>query len=405
MAASPTPTAHGTTERYQETNGVLFPSDWQIVNTSKVGPFVVGIDFKQPNGRFFRWSNRRHRKGRAWIHNGDHESHAGKEKAPEEIVATRKPLWPLSVRVPVEARFRYFGWEPRNIIWVYGWAFTLGSILFVIGGVPSLMASVVNDTDESMRLVNIPFVIGATFFLVGAYLAHFNVLNLDKVAKAETSEQYRKSAGIDVDLEQDGVPMHVDGRNAPTKSSEVIAESDPKEPPRPRPRHKYNTTAHAAKRRFFTNPPESGTRRFLGWKPTDLGYWGTLCLFVGATLFLINSSTVFCPQVQPGNLLEKMVDFLFSTVASVLFFAGSYLKFVEVGESWNPLAIRRDQLYFYDVWGNLIGSIGFLIASILGFIYPGVARNTGTNLWYFIGSIAFLFASPFKIIESLNSMA
>ncbi|KAG2184724.1 hypothetical protein INT43_000637 [Umbelopsis isabellina] len=402
---SPTPTTQHDkpTEKFQEINGVLFPSDWQVVEKSKVGPFIVGVDFKQPNGRVFRWSNRRHRKGRAWVHNGEHELHAGKKKTPEEVVATRKPLWPLSVRVPVDAKFRYFGWEPRNIVWCYGWAFTLGSILFVIGGVPSLMSTVINDTDETMRLVNIPFVIGASFFLVGAYVAHFNVLNLDEVAKAETWEDYRLSHGIDIDLEADGVPMHVDGRSAPSKAMELP--SDTKDSDRPRPRHKYNITAHAAKHHFFTNPPQSATRRFVGFKPTDLGYWGTWCLTVGASLFLINSSTVFCPLVTPGSLLEKMVDFLFSTVASVLFVIGSYLKFAEVGESWNPFAIRRDQLYFYDVWGNLIGSIAFLVASILGFIYPGIPRDIGTNTWYFIGSVAFLFASPFKIIESLNSMA
>jgi hypothetical protein len=104
-------------------------------------------------------------------------------------------------------------------------------------------------------------------------------------------------------------------------------------------------------------------------------------------------------------LFEKhpnLTIYMPSTIASVLFTVSSYMKFIEAVQAW--WSWKPQSLGFWEGVFNILGSLGFLVASIAGFWSTDriTVELVGVFLWYFVGSIFFWLGSYAKVVDTIN---
>ena len=238
---------------------------------------------------------------------------------------------------------RYWGWRPSSLTWWIGFIFTVGSILFVVGAIPELFP---NPPLQKISAINF---LGSICFTVGSYAALLEAINLN----------------LDVTLEHD---------------AELALE-------------------RVGKVRHSSPPP---TRiKWIDWQPHRIEYQSTFIQTIGACLFNVN-----CFLAMVGGLKWQTIDLIVwlpSTVASICFCWASYLAVMEVCHSyWNW---KLQDIEWWIVVLNLLGSFGFLSGSIFGFWGQGpiqCCQYWGTNVSFLLGSIFFLGGSYLLVPEMLD---
>ena len=143
------------------------------------------------------------------------------------------------------------------------------------------------------------------------------------------------------------------------------------------------------------------TIKWFDWQPHRIEVQSTWIQLVGASLFNIN-----CFFAMVSGLAWQTIDLIVwlpSTLASVCFCWASYLAVMEVCHScwdWKP-----QELDWWVVVLNLLGSVGFLMGSLFGFWGQGwvqCCQEWGTNFSFLAGSVFFLGGSYLMVPEMLD---
>ncbi|PZV19127.1 MAG: hypothetical protein DCF20_02405 [Pseudanabaena sp.] len=239
--------------------------------------------------------------------------------------------------------WKYWGWQMQSLTWWIGFIFTVGSLIFAIGSIPAMFP---NPPDREIAQINF---IGSVCFTIGSYAALLEVINLN----------------LDIKLERD---------------AEIFVET-------------IGSVRH---------PNLSLTKiKWFDWQPHRIEFQSTLIQFFGACLFNIN-----CFFATVSGLTWQIIDLIVwlpSTLASFCFCWASYLAVMEVCHSywdWKPQDID-----WWIVILNLIGSVGFLSGSLFGFWGQGLVQccqEWGTNFSFLAGSLFFLGGSYLMVPEMLD---
>jgi hypothetical protein len=240
-------------------------------------------------------------------------------------------------------KWKYWDWKLQSLTWWIGFIFTVGSILFVIGSIPMMFP---NPPEHKIALINF---LGSVCFTIGSYAALLETINLKLDFKLDWDAEITVKKIVNV-------------------------------------RHSRSTLTKI---------------KWFDWQPDRLEYRSTLIQFIGACLFNIN-----CYFATVNGLNWQTIDLIVwlpSTLASLCFCWASYLAVMEVCHSywdWKPQDID-----WWVVVLNLVGSVGFLSGSLFGFWGQGViqcCQEWGTNLSFLIGSIFFLAGSYLMVPEMLE---
>lgn len=138
-------------------------------------------------------------------------------------------------------------------------------------------------------------------------------------------------------------------------------------------------------------------RRFLGWRPRNLGYLAALIQLVGT--FLFNRDTGDALITGLGWWEEDLLVWKPAVIGCVCFLVSSQLAIMEYAHGW--FAFRPAQLSWWIVASNMLGSILFMVSGIAGFVKPDDAlispflSNAGT----FGGAVCFFLGSYLLIPE------
>jgi hypothetical protein len=119
------------------------PAGWEVVSSSGLGPFTSQVVLRRPDGVEVEWTSRRQRK------------HQG-------LRLVRRPDGdqPALERVPVARR-----------TWWIAALFSIGSLCFAVGALPSYIGAVSARTD------GITFFVGSLFFTAASYLCFAEAAN------------------------------------------------------------------------------------------------------------------------------------------------------------------------------------------------------------------------------------
>ena len=240
-------------------------------------------------------------------------------------------------------KINYWGWKFGSLTWWIGFIFTVGSILFVVGAIPMMFA---NPPLEKIAMINF---LGSICFTVGSYAALLEAINLN----------------LDVALSYD---------------VEVALE-------------------RIGKARHFS--PRLKKIKWFDWQPHRIEYQSTFIQTIGACLFNVN-----CFFAMVGGLKWQTIDLIVwlpSTIASICFCWASYLAVMEVCHRY--WAWKIQDIDWWIVVLNLLGSFGFLSGSIFGFWGEGpiqCCQYWGTNFSFLLGSIFFLGGSYLLVPEMLD---
>jgi hypothetical protein len=132
-------------------------------------------------------------------------------------------------------------------------------------------------------------------------------------------------------------------------------------------------------------------RRFLGWRPHNLGYLSSLVQFIGTLLF--NRDT-FDALISGLAWWEKdLFVWKPDIVGCVCFLVSSQLAIMEFAHGW--FTFRPRQISWWIVTLNMLGSVLFMISGIAAFIdpkgeliapFPANAGTFGGAVCFFLGA-------------------
>jgi hypothetical protein len=131
------------------------PTEWEQIESRRIGAFVTSETFRRPNGRVVTWDSRAHRKrGRG---------------------AASGSTW----------------WAPRALAWWVAVLFIFGSACFVVGPAPGYLAWVGFTADA------VTFFVGSLFFTSAALLQYIEVAAAPRSAAGAGSSVRRPFLGIE----------------------------------------------------------------------------------------------------------------------------------------------------------------------------------------------------------------
>jgi len=113
------------------------PTDWELLRTEGLGPFVTRAVYRRPDGVEVEWTSRRHRKGQG-------------------LRLLSAPSTSAAAAVRRSA-------VPRRTWWIAG-LFAVGSLCFAVGALPAYFDRV------SARVDGVTFFVGSIFFTCASYL-------------------------------------------------------------------------------------------------------------------------------------------------------------------------------------------------------------------------------------------
>lgn len=211
-------------------------------------------------------------------------------------------------------RFHIWGWRPRELSWWIGMIFIIGSICFVVGTVPPTFPVVLDWLGLKPFNFGLADFIGSVWFTIGSYLLLLEALNTD----------------LDVTLRRKTV-------NIEKQLSGVAVEKK------------------ARKIRWF------------GWDSSRIDFLIAMVQLTGALIFNINCGMALVDGM--GWMAEDVLVWTPSTLASCCFVTASYLGLLEVshrGWAWLWWDVSWQSAFF-----SLLGSLGFLISSLVGYFAQG----------------------------------
>ncbi|KAF5621164.1 5-carboxyvanillate decarboxylase [Fusarium tjaetaba] len=323
-------------------------------------------------GVAYVWRSRDNRKGRhaLAISVDPHKHEATKGPRPSNSYhQTLRGILKMFVRYPV--------WDVSYDVAV---VFTIGSIIWVINGYYSFLPVLYPSTKVSDWAGGLTAFIGATVFEFGSFLLMLEAVN----------ENRSDCFGWAVEESVDGM-LHLthahNCKHAHAQKGTLVKQSS---------RSLGNNVADS-----------SGKDRMWSWWPTwyelrthyffDIGFLACSSQTFGATVFWISGFTALPPILNGlSTPAENGVYWLPQVIGGTGFIVSSLLFMVEVQPRWYMPA--PGVLGWHIGLWNLIGAIGFTLCGALGFgiTHPGV--EYALTLSTFIGSWAFLFASPLDLI-------
>ena len=147
-------------------------------------------------------------------------------------------------------------------------------------------------------------------------------------------------------------------------------------------------------------PDGVARRRFIGWRPRNLGYLASLSQFVGTLLFNFNTADAMIAGL--GWEGEDLLVWTPNMVGCVCFLVASQLAVVEFSHRW--IAFRPGQLAWWIVALNMTGSVFFMASGIASFtetdgsvVAPFIA-NAGT----FVGAVCFFVGAYLLVPEQFE---
>lgn len=151
---------------------------------------------------------------------------------------------------------------------------------------------------------------------------------------------------------------------------------------------------------LHSSDKHSGTMRFPGYKPKDIGWLSAMSQFIGTLMFNLNTACGTFPQMSAKAQLLWIWTPNFA--GSVMFLVSGTLAYLEVSHGWFSLKPR--DLSWWIVVINLLGCIGFMISAMAA--YPGFSSQSlaGTLAvaTTFQGAACFLTGSVLMLPESAS---
>jgi hypothetical protein len=132
-------------------------------------------------------------------------------------------------------------------------------------------------------------------------------------------------------------------------------------------------------------------RRFVGWRPRNLGYLSALVQLVGTVLF--NRDTGDALLAGLGWIEQDLWVWKPDIVGCVCFLVASQLAIMEYAHGW--FVFRPRQLAWWIVAINMLGSILFMISGLASFVdpsgqllapLPADAGTFGGAVCFFVGA-------------------
>ncbi|MEZ5502456.1 MAG: hypothetical protein R3E50_07250 [Halioglobus sp.] len=149
-------------------------------------------------------------------------------------------------------------------------------------------------------------------------------------------------------------------------------------------------------------PPRA--RRWLGWRPRNIGWVSCALQFAGTLLFNIN--TFDGMRTDMGWLREDVAVWAPDVVGSVLFLASGYLAFAETCHrhfAWLPASLSWWVTSF-----NLLGCVAFMVSAVYAFVSPdpgGFGDGTLAVAFTLVGALGFLAGSLLMLPEAAPARA
>lgn len=131
---------------------IKFPSQWEHVESQRIGPFVTRIIHRRSDGQLDVRTSRRHRK----------------QYGPELTE-------PVTTQNEEKTRLALFLWRPRSLNWWIAVLFMIGSWHFISGSVLVLLGS------SNTYLIDLIFFIGSLFFTSAGYSQYYQSINAPEI--------------------------------------------------------------------------------------------------------------------------------------------------------------------------------------------------------------------------------
>jgi hypothetical protein len=314
------------------------------------------------------------------------------------------PKWPQVLKLDYE-----------NISWHVAIYFTLGSVAWVING-QYAMFPVAGDANlpVNINLMGYSALVGGLLFWVGAYLSIVEALN----EKEEVHFGIELRHILDT-LEEEPRDIQKFIKKQVRKIEGEVSKGGGGG------RHLGACHLHYVLNKNKNNTENSGSKsdsidgvlpkhekplrswRWWGTETSSLGWWASIIQFAGATAFTISVITG-----TPGVLsstqwqLQTALSWTMQVVGSIGFIISSAMLMLEEQREWYVFAL--DRIGWHSAFWNVIGSIGFLLCAIFGYLanWGGQGEiccqfwGTAFNTYY--GSWAFLISSVLLLIEVEN---
>lgn len=304
------------------------------------------------------------------------------------------PLRRMCTRFPV-----------RDMSWMVGFSFTIGSAVFVVNGFFLLLPLIDPTTDfsaETPYLTPASSVLGTVIFLGGGWAAILEALNLKRgVIETEGQEVEMIKTTELTPITRREVLHHRHTQSGQSSSLSNIPER-PESPP-----SDSSSETHVT-------PPVSlallGSSTFIWW-PTaqqftqsyrhDLYFFAGIIQFVGAVIFAIATVTSIPGIIDFNNtILVDLANLLPATLGGILFLTAAIFQVLNAQRRWYlPSPGRLD--WHIGIW-NVIGSLGFTLAGALPLVGTAEADFQATCAAFW-GSWAFLVGSGLQWYSAMGN--
>lgn len=146
-----------------------------------------------------------------------------------------------------------------------------------------------------------------------------------------------------------------------------------------------------------------GTRRFFGWRPRNLGYLAALVQFIGTLLFNLNTGDALLPGLDWKQ--QELLIWSPDLIGCICFLVASQLAIMEFAHRW--FAFRPEQLAWWIVVVNMLGSILFMVSGVASFVMPtgAILAPTLANAGTAGGAVCFFLGAYLLIPEQSETDA
>jgi hypothetical protein len=342
------------------------------------------------------------------------------------------PKWPQVFRL-----------DFNNISWHVAVWFTLGSIAWVVNGQYAMWPRQGDsDLQVNVNLTGYSALAGGLLFWIGAYLSIVEALNekenmnygielrhvLDKLEEEPRDIQQfirNKMKLHHQNIKAGTLPTtgngHISGKGGVAEhhgACHVVYTDDKDKISNPK---ESIATSDANSTNGTSNGSENNSKkenvdrlkksvkkwRWWGTETSSIGWWASIIQFTGATAFTVSVITG-----TPGVLadsqwqVETALSWTMQVIGSLGFIISSLILMLEEQREWYIPAL--DRIGWHSAFWNLIGSIGFLLSAVFGYLADWGGHGEvccqfwGTAFNTYYGSWGFLISSVLLLIEVEN---
>jgi hypothetical protein len=151
---------------------------------------------------------------------------------------------------------------------------------------------------------------------------------------------------------------------------------------------------------LYDEPPQhTHPFRFWGWRPRMVGYWASLVQLIGTLSFNVMTLDAFIPGLNSHG--QDLATWTPNIIGSVCFLIASILALIEVCHRW--FCLRLGDMGWWIAALNLLGSIAFQFSALYAYIPPAGVKSISlwlNDFWTAIGGACFLVASLMLLPET-----